>query len=170
MAIGYFPDLTEPAIRSELLHEDRFVCIARAGHPELRGRVSLDQFLELNHVTIIGEGRQESYDRWIRKLAPKREPRLRVSHFMSIPALVATTDMVSVVPQSLADTFAPLFGLQVFDPPIALPKIPVKQFWSRSMQAEPGLCWLRGLVAERFIRSNMRDASDRAPTPKSMSR
>jgi DNA-binding transcriptional LysR family regulator len=58
LAIGFFPDaLTlDSRVRSELLWEDKNVCIARAGHPKIRGRISLRQYAEAERVAVFYAG------------------------------------------------------------------------------------------------------------------
>lgn len=158
LAIGYFPDLLEPAVKSQLLFEDDMVCIARSGHPRLGPNMSLDAFLELDHLVFDHQGRQEHFVDWDMKFGLKRRALLQVPHFMSVPRLVACTDMISVVPRSLASSFAQLYRLQIVELPVTLATVSLKQFWHRRMHNEPALAWLRGIVSGQLVGRDPRDA------------
>lgn len=147
LAIGYFPDLLEPSVKSQLLYEDRMVCIVRGDHEKVRGPLSIDQFLELEHLVFELHGRQENFENWAAELVPRRRTLLQIPHFVSMPRLIAMTDMISVVPFSLASTFAPQYGLRILETPTKLPSVSVRQFWHRRMENEPALIWLRGIVS-----------------------
>lgn len=158
LAIGYFPDLLEPAVKSQLLFEDDMVCIARAGHPRLGPVMSLEAFLELDHLVFDYQGRQEHFVDWDLKFGLKRRPLLQVPHFMSVPRLVASTDMISIVPRSLASSFAQQYRLQIVEPPLTLTSVTLKQFWHRRMHKEPALVWLRGIVSGQLVGRDPREA------------
>ena len=77
---------------------------------------------------------------------------------MSVPRLIAGSDMIGVVPLSLASWCAQMFGLRILEPPMTLPKIPLKQFWHRRIQNDPAVGWLRGIVSDRLLGSDPRQA------------
>jgi DNA-binding transcriptional LysR family regulator len=158
LAIGHFPDLLEPAVKSQDLYEDRFVGIVRGDHPRAHENLTLDAFLQLEHLAVEREGRQESFETGGADLDLKRQIRLQIPHFMSVPRLVAASDMISVVPLSLASRFAGVYGLRIVEPPMPLPKVPLKQFWHRRMDNDPALGWLRSLIAGQLVGLDPREA------------
>lgn len=151
LAIGHFPDLMEPAVKSQFLFEDPFVCIVRGDHPRVRGDLSLEAFLDLEHLAVEREGRQESFEAWSADVDFKPHIVLQIPHFMSVPRLVASSDMISVVPLSLASRFAEVYGLRIIETPMVLPHVLLKQFWHRRMDNDPALGWLRSLIADRLV-------------------
>jgi DNA-binding transcriptional LysR family regulator len=66
--------------------------------------------------------------------------------------------MISVVPLSLASRFAGVYGLRIVEPPMPLPKVPLKQFWHRRMDNDPALGWLRSLIAGQLVGLDPREA------------
>jgi DNA-binding transcriptional LysR family regulator len=159
LAIGYFPDLTEPATFSQQLFDHPFACIVRQDHPDVGDSLTLEQFLALEHLVVAQEGRsQEIFENRILELNLKRRILLQVPHFMSVPRLIAGTDMISVVPFSLATWFARTFGLRIVAPPVEVPLIPLKQFWHRRMHEDPAVTWLRSLVAEQLVNRDPSEA------------
>lgn len=157
LAIGYFPDLLEPSVKSQLLYEEKMVCIIRGDHPTVHGSLSLDQFLELDHLLFEQHGRQEILENWKAEMGLKRRARLQIPHLVSMPRLIATTNMVSVVPSSLANAFAEQYGLQIIEPPRALSSISLNQYWHRRMQNDPPLIWLRGIVSDQLLGGKFQD-------------
>lgn len=152
LAIGYFPDLVEPGVVSQRLIDHGFACIVRRDHPKVGARITLEQFLELDQLVIAHESRSlELFEDRVRELGLRRRILLQVPHFMSVPRLIAGTDMISVVPLSLATWFAQTFGLKVVEPPIKMPLIPLKQFWHRRMHKDPAVAWLRTIVARQLM-------------------
>src|SRR5262245_50335090 len=55
LALGFFPDaLTlESGIRSAMLWEEQNVCIARAEHPAISGKITLPQYAAAQHVAVF---------------------------------------------------------------------------------------------------------------------
>lgn len=151
LAIGYFPDLMEPAVKSQLLYEDPMVCIVRGDHPHVQGPISLEEFLDLDHLVMEHQGRQATFEDGRVELDLKRRTLLQIPHFMSIPRLVGATDMIGIIPLSLARSFMVQYGLRIIAPPLALSSIILKQFWHRRMHNDPAICWLRGIVADQLI-------------------
>ena len=68
---------------------------------------------------------------------------LSTPHFMSVPQIVANTDLVATVPTAMATHFAGLGPWQAFEPPINVPPYPVKQYWHARFHTDPGHIWLR---------------------------
>lgn len=151
LAIGHYPDLLEPVVQSQALYEDRFVCIARREHPRARDGLSWDEFLELDQLSVEREGRQIGPDVVMADADQRRSVRLEIPHFMSVPRLVASSDLISAVPLSLASRFADIYNLRIFESPIALPTVLLKQFWHRRMDNDPALRWLRSMVADQLV-------------------
>jgi DNA-binding transcriptional LysR family regulator len=156
LAIGYFPDLHEPATKSQLLFEDVFSCIVRIDHPTVGDSLSIEQFLELDHLVV--EDESISQEKLSAEVGLKRRTLLHIPHFMSVPRLIAGSDMIGVVPLSLASWYAQVFGLRVLEPPMSLPKIPLKQFWHRRIHNDPAVRWLRGIVSDRLVGRDPRQA------------
>jgi len=156
LAIGYFPDLLGPAIKSQLLFEDVFTCIVRSDHPKVGDGLTLEQFMELDHLVV--EDESISQEKLSAEVGLKRRIRVHIPHFMSAPRLIAGSDMIAVVPLSLASWYAQVFGLRILEPPISLPKIQLKQFWHRRIHNDAAAKWLRGVVSDRLVGRDPRRA------------
>ena len=77
-----------------------------------------------------------------------REVSLRVSHFLNVSPLVASTDLVAALSRRVAEPFARMLPLRLFEPPLRLRASRVGMVWHDSLEDDPGHRWLRGVVAE----------------------
>jgi DNA-binding transcriptional LysR family regulator len=152
LAIGYFPDLKRGNIFQKRLVTHTYVCLLRADHPIRGEELTLKQFLALSHAVVRSESRgQEVFENFLTKKRIHRRVVLRTPHFMSVPMVVARSDLVVTVPHPLGMYFASLAAnLKIVKPGIAIPRIDLKQYWHRRFHQDPKNRWLRGLVAELF--------------------
>ncbi|VFU16600.1 conserved protein of unknown function (plasmid) [Methylocella tundrae] len=65
--------------------------------------------------------------------------------------LISTTNLVSIVPRAVATSFLEPSRLQILEPPIALPDIPIAYHWAKRSQHDPAVSWLVALVEELFL-------------------
>ncbi|MBT0669203.1 LysR family transcriptional regulator [Novosphingobium profundi] len=152
LALGYFPDLDGSQFLTQKLFDHPFACIARAGHPLVRPGWSLATFLELGHIAVAQRGRsQELFEECLKARGLSRRIALQSPHFMSVPLLVAGSDLISTVPEAVGAIFATMAPLQLIDPPLTSPRINLQQFWHRRVHEDPAVRWLRSLIAELFL-------------------
>lgn len=154
MAVGFFPDLERPGFFMQKLFEHRFVCLVRKEHPRVTGaKVPLSVFLELPHAVVEPEGRShELFERLLKSKGLARRVQLSIPHFMSVPAIVAATDMIVTVPRAVAEYFVRFGELRIVHPPINTQRYALKQHWHARFNSDPALRWLRGEVARIFTK------------------
>lgn len=152
LAIGYFPDLTKSWFFQQRLLSHHFTCLLRADHPIEGAQLTLDQFLQLEHAVVRSEGRsQEIFERFLKTRGIVRKVALHTPHFLSIPHLVAQSDMVVTVPHAVGMVYGtPAHRLKVILPPFVSPIIELKQHWHRRFHRDPRSVWIRGIVSELF--------------------
>lgn len=152
LALGYFPDLRQSNIFQQRLFDHHFLCLVREGHPCATSPLSLQQFVELEHAVVQASGRsQEIFEELLKRHHIKRKVVLTTPHFLSIPALIASSDLIVTVPHAMGIVFGRHeYGLQSLVPPFSETRIELKQFWHRNYNKAPRLLWLRQMVAELF--------------------
>jgi DNA-binding transcriptional LysR family regulator len=151
LAIGYFPDLARPTTMQQTLFTHGFACLARTGHPLFKNGLTLEAFLEAHHIVVGAEGSsQELFEDALAKRGLERRCVLRIPHFMSVPFVVASTDLIVTVPRSLTAFFLGLVNLQVLDPPIDVPEFAVKQYWHRRFHHDARVIWLRTMISDLY--------------------
>jgi DNA-binding transcriptional LysR family regulator len=147
LAIGYFPDFKSDDIFEQTIGTNSFSCIANAGHPVRGPRLTLSQFQSLGHAVVETEGRsQELFEQFLRIKKIHRKVTMRLSHFMSIPAIVAGTDLLVTVPGVLADRIVAQGNAKTFIPPFTMPQFVTKIHWHRTARADPKVEWFRKTV------------------------
>jgi DNA-binding transcriptional LysR family regulator len=156
LAIGYFPDLKHADFFQQRLFNHHFVCLLRAGHPIQGRRLSLGDFLTLSHAVVQSEGRsQEIFEAYLQAHGLTRKVGLYTPHFLSIPRLIAQSDMVVTVPHAIGIEYGTeAHGLKVLQPPFASPRIELRQHWHRKTHKDARNVWLRRLVSRLFNDDN----------------
>jgi DNA-binding transcriptional LysR family regulator len=150
LAIGAFEDVSE-ALYHRALFRQRFVSMFRKDHPLAKGKVDLARFVAAPHLIV--DAAQSPYDRingLLEKAGVTAGARFRVPHFTAVPYIVSTSELVVTVPQKLAESAASPFGLKWIEPPLALLTLQTNVFWHRRFNHDPGIQWLRGLIADVF--------------------
>jgi len=150
-AIGRLPN--PPSVESGLflrrLHRDHFVCIARRRHPGIGRRLDRARFLAAGHAAVFSPGGGPGLvDRLLAERGEKRNVVLSVPHFLSIPFVVAGTDLIATVPESVARAFEAPLGLRRFPCPIPLPAIDVNLVWHARAHEDAAHAWFRELVVD----------------------
>lgn len=151
LACGYFPDLTSNQFLHRRIGLHSFACIMRADHRIQDAALTLSQYIGLNHVEVEAPGRSlEVFESFLMKKKLRRKVVLRTPHFMSIPVIVGSTDVVATVPQALADFFASMKELRQVRLPFRPPTFQVNMYWHRSQASDPGNQWLRQVIGEQL--------------------
>jgi DNA-binding transcriptional LysR family regulator len=159
LAIGIYGELP-PELRIRQLITDRFVCVVRQDHPLERQRLSLDQFLRLEHVQVAPRGRPGGYiDDVLRERGLERRVARAVPYFMTGLMLTARTDYVLTISERLARSLAPQLGLRILEPPLTLQPYALQLVWHPRMDGDAGHRWLR----EALVRAAQSVAGDVHP-------
>jgi DNA-binding transcriptional LysR family regulator len=155
MAIGPLPDLTGADLRQQLIFERGFVCLVSSDHPRItKNRLTLSAFLEEPHLVVSSPGRTvEVFERYLDERKLSRRVVLSVPHMLCVPFIIANSDLIATVPQSVGLVFRDFPGLCVLDPPLETPRIRVALYWSARFSKDPGNAWLRSLIIELFCKS-----------------
>jgi DNA-binding transcriptional LysR family regulator len=145
-------------IRGRKLLSDRFVCIARRGHPLTRTKtLSISSFAGAAHALISPWGMEGGYvDDALARLGLQRKVAVAVPHFLVAPHIVASSDLLLTVAERVAEVVAGPLGLVVLAPPqeLRLTGFTLSILWHERTHADPARRWLRDvIVAEASKRS-----------------
>jgi DNA-binding transcriptional LysR family regulator len=152
LALGYFPDLRKSNYFQQALFTDGFASLIRAGHPISAARLTLAQFLQLEHAVVRAESRtEEVIEKYLASRKIQRRVVLTTPHFASAPMIVARSDLIVTVPEPLARYFTrESRDLRIVALPFRLPRIELKQFWHRKYHHDARNRWLRTLIYQQF--------------------
>ena len=152
LMIGFY-DKVPPHHREQFLFEERYACVVRKGHPLVSSKLTLRTYAALKHVMVSqSAGATSGIDRALAELGYTREVSLRVSHFLNVPPLVASTDLVAALSRRVAEPFARMLPLRLFEPPLRLRVSRIGMVWHDSLHDDPAHQWLRGMVTEACAR------------------
>lgn len=148
LMIGFY-DQVPGHHRAQVLFEERYACIVRKGHPQVRDRLTLRTYVALQHIMVSqSAGASSGVDRALAALGRSRVVGLRVSHFLNVPPLVAGTDLIAALSRRVAEPFARMLPLRLFEPPLKLEVSRVGMVWHDAVHDDPAHRWLRDVVAE----------------------
>ena len=153
LAFGAFPKAARH-LRRQRLYFDGYSSVMRKRHPRARKSQSLVGFLAERHILVTGSETGHAAHRTAhRVLASTIGPSnvmLRVPSFIAGAIVAAETDGIVTLPTNLARRLAAPLGLVAFEPPVALPRIEIAQFWHERYHRDAGHKWLRNLTFELF--------------------
>lgn len=152
LALGIFPNLERPVLYAQQLFMHSMVCLVRADHPTVTSsRVSMRRFMELSHAVVHPKGiSQEFFEALLKDKGFTRRVQLKTVHFLSVPSIIAATDMIVTVPRSIAEYFIRIENLRIVEPPINIKPYPIRQFWHPRFHADPAVRWLRESIVRLF--------------------
>lgn len=149
--LGYFPDLDAPNIYQQRLFSHDLVCLIRDNHRITDARLSIEDFCSLEHLQVRdGSRSQEMYEAHLADNGIERNIVLQMSHYMSITAIIERSDLVVVLPRTMANLYAKHSAVRLIEPPVQIPPYSLKHHWHARYQKDPRHLWLRGQVLEIF--------------------
>lgn len=135
-----------PGMRRRLMFAERYVLAGRAAHPRLKRRPTQAQFCRLEHVIVSpdGGGFAGITDEVLAQAGLARRVVLSVPHFLFLMSVLASTDLVAMLPERLVRGNS---LLRVVEPPLAVPGYEMAMLWHERAHRDPAHQWLRDLIA-----------------------
>jgi DNA-binding transcriptional LysR family regulator len=140
-----------PEVRTQSLFRDRFVGVARIGHPLLSGTdITPERYAACDHVVASRKGEfRGPVDDALEELGLQRTVSVVVPGFPDAMRIARHSDLVALVPRSClgkANDHAATTGLQSFELPVRTPEIVISAMWHPRLDADPAHRWLRDAV------------------------
>jgi DNA-binding transcriptional LysR family regulator len=138
-----------PGLVQRRIGEDGFMCAVRKGNPKVHGSLDLETYLELHHVLVAPgrKGPMSVVDDILAERGLQRKIAIRVPHFLGGPFIAAQSDLCLTAPRALLVHYAKILPLELFEPPIEVPRGRVYMVWHERVSDDPGSIWLRELTA-----------------------
>ena len=150
LAIGNLPDLGAGFFMQRLFR-DRYVCVVRKGHPLIGERITARQFATASHAIVTPSGWGHGIiERTLVEHGLEQRITLRMQNFLVLASIVATTDMVAIVPHSVGSQLSQHNDVKLLPLPITIPSFDIKQCWQERFHDDKGNRWLRQQFAELF--------------------
>jgi len=147
-AIGYLPGL-QVRIAGVDTFSEQYVCLFRKGHGTIGKTMSLEDFESCEHVVVSSmfNSHHEMSDSLL-AMGVRRKITLQLSHFTSLPDILAQTDFVAAVPSRVAKLFASTHPLRILPIPAELSSFNVRLHWDSALDLDRGHCWMRNLIID----------------------
>lgn len=148
LALGRMIDPPGTLVVQHLM-DDGLACVVRADHPEVGDTLSAEQYGRLKHVNVLPPGRlRAGLFQVLEQAGLRREVAVSVTHFLSIPELIAGTDYCTTLPRLICRRLAGDRRLKIVPPPVDLGTFPVEMAWHVRWRHDDAHRWLRGRVTE----------------------
>ncbi|MBO9697428.1 MAG: LysR family transcriptional regulator [Sphingopyxis sp.] len=135
------------------LGTEPLVVVARKGHPRIDGTIDLDTYLALDHIIATarpyGPGIE---DMALGRMGLTRRVAVRCQHAITAWQIVAASDMIFALPRSHAAVLDAMWPMQLVDLPLPAEPGGSYLYWHQAAQADPGLGWLRAIIADELAK------------------
>jgi DNA-binding transcriptional LysR family regulator len=174
LAIGHFPGVLAelkathlqehtPRFLHQRLYDGEYVVVMRRGHPLAGQPMDLDTYCAARHLLVSFSGRPYGFvDEALAARSLQRRVVLTVNQFFTAGRVVATTDLLTVLPRHFVEATGMEGELALCELPLPVPAVHVDSLWHRQAAHNSAHRWLRDAVA----RSSTRGSESAAPTPK----
>jgi len=148
LGVGVHPQCAPWQRRRPLLRWS-FVCLYNPKLVKTRGaRLSLGEFLRQRHVlTSFSAGLRGFIDEQLEAQQQRRLVVFSSPNFATSPLIVKRTAAIVTVPDYIAAVWRDTLGLAVSPLPFSVPGHEVSMLWTAASEQDPGLRWLRELMA-----------------------
>jgi DNA-binding transcriptional LysR family regulator len=154
LVIGFYPNFSKGNFYQQHLYREDFVCMMRSGRPRVRQEFEMKEFCEALHlVPAPGNRGQDLFEDYLRSIGITRKVAFATPHYLCIPYVVLSSDMIATVPRECIAPFSLFPGLQFVEAPFKSPVFDVKQHWHAMYHGDPANRWLRALVYASFAAS-----------------
>ncbi len=159
LAIGHFPGVLaelgalhlqehNPHFQHQRLYDGEYVVVMRRGHPLAGKPLSLDTYCAARHLLVSFSGRPFGFvDEALASVSRQRRVVLTVNQFFTAGRVVATTDLLTVLPRHFVGATGMEHELALCDLPLQVPAVHVDSLWHRQATQNTAHRWLREAVA-----------------------
>lgn len=139
----------DPAFRYQVFMQDDLVAIQWRGHPSAGRPLDSVAYFDRPHAMYCRtDGYATIEQKTLGDLGLRQRTLFQVPYFTLLPQLVIGTELIGLVPRSLATHYARTFEIDVFTPPYALPRMDLVMIWAAKREDDPELRWLRETVSQ----------------------
>jgi DNA-binding transcriptional LysR family regulator len=159
LAIGHFPGVlaelgamhlqeNDPQFHHQRLYDGEYVVVMRRGHPLAGQPLSLDSYCDARHLLVSFSGRPFGFvDEALAAVSRQRHVVITVNQFFTAGRVVATTDLLTVLPRHFVGATGMEDELALCDLPLQVPAVHVDSLWHRQATQNSAHRWLRDAVA-----------------------
>jgi DNA-binding transcriptional LysR family regulator len=140
-----------PNVHSSDLYEEEGVLVVRKGHPQIRRRMSKEQFNTMRHIDILlalaGPGiGHRIVEEFLARHGLHRDIAISVASFAAAAAIAAQTDWVAGMPRRMAAVFLRQMPLTSIAMPVPAVKFRIQLLWHERTHQDAGARFFRALI------------------------
>ena len=170
LAIGFFPaalsDLTVRAQAGETvayayqrLFSGEYVCVMRRNHPLASVPLTLDRYCAARHMLVSFSGRPFGFiDESLALLGRQRRIVLTVNQFFTAGQVVASSDLLTVLPRHFVKVTGIAEQLVLRELPFEAPTVHIDALWHHRLHRASAHQWLRQTLIA--LTHNAKDAAN----------
>jgi DNA-binding transcriptional LysR family regulator len=169
LAFGGFVSGLEAGFYQQTLFEQDFVCLVSNQHPRIKEQLTLDDYQREAHIAVGYGSANAVIETELKRQHVERRVLLSLQGVLGVGQIIATTDMITTLPGQIGATLAARGAVRLFQCPVPMHPIVVKQYWHTRFHRDPGNQWLRAVCAKQ-ARSSAADIVSLRVTPPSSPR
>lgn len=136
---------------TEVLFQERFICLVSEGHPYKGKALSLNQYLRYRHVMIEMDPNQQTLvDRPLAEIGKRREIGLIVPYFLAGVMALRDTEFILTVPSRVAPQFLGRYPFRQVTAPSEIPRFQYLMAWHPRLEHEDLHKWFRDVLRQCF--------------------
>ena len=170
LAVGFFPGVVAQLaggqgasvspIRHEQLYSGRDVCVMRKDHPLANEELTIDSYCNANHLLVSFSGRAHGLvDEALAQIGRERRILLTVNQFFTGGRVVATSNLITVLPRHLIASTGITGALITKELPFEMPPVHIDMLWHERDTRSPAHKWLRGhlsgTTSDTFVKTGI---------------
>ncbi len=146
IAIGRIPFL-EDGFRAQRLMEERFICLVRNNHPEIKDKITKEHLQKYPYISITARHSTRTYiDKCFHKEGVTCKNIVQTPNTLSMPYMVAKSNHIAICPMRVAKMYADILDLKYFEIPVETNNAVLSQYWHERLQNHASHKWLRKTI------------------------
>jgi DNA-binding transcriptional LysR family regulator len=149
--ITILPDrLVDPSQLTDCSHlpviSDRFVGAVWKEHPAAKGQLTADVLTTYPYLQYAVHGGHGLWDEDLDRAGIGRRVEASASSLVAMPYMLAETELVTLLPESLGRRVASSADIVLLEPDMAITPLHQSMYWHGRRDRDPGHAWLRDQI------------------------
>jgi DNA-binding transcriptional LysR family regulator len=140
---------SSPHVKTQWIFDNHFVCAMGAQNPLANKDLSLEEFINAEHLLMSLSGKAYgSVDEALKKQNAQRRIAMTVNHFSNIPKILQGTNLITTIPLPIIFNSVNDGKLVISDPPIEISPGPISMTWHNRLDQDQAMLWLRDKIQQ----------------------
>jgi len=126
---------------------DELICLVRRDHPQVSASLDMATFLKIHHVKIAQSPLDTRFiDGQLAAQGLARTIGLTVEDWLAVPHIVAGSDLLAVMPRSIAERYTKTCAIMLVPVPFGQHHLTWCLYWHKRHASDAGHRWLRDVI------------------------